>query len=277
MMKLEKEKAMFLLFRKIGVISIFVFTLVGCNGNKSGQTVMDGANKEKGKINATTDIRQLTVTIDESALAYEDLKIHLSNNVDYSYEKAPFGTVRVSIEDLPVSVAELRNLKLPDGMTDIHQSPYLCPLLLVAAINVMGTDKNEAKAMINYIAKGVDSENRDGKQYHFPNSKGAADYYASDWSQLNQYKTFDKVRSYLDGATYGNSFWPANKPYTMTMEINNYSYTSDWDYVQLWITSTQLSSKKGIGIWKVDNDMDGKFEYYFPSSFLQLAHSLASY
>jgi hypothetical protein len=141
----------------------------------------------------------------------------------------------------------------------------------------MNTDKAEAKAMINYVAKGCESEARDKKNYHFPSEQGAADYYASDWSQLNQYKKFDKVRSFLDGATFSNNFWPASKPYTMTMELTDYSYTADWDYVQIWCTSTQKSSPVEVGIWKVDNDMDGRFESYFASSFMQFAHGLASY
>ena len=63
----------------------------------------------------------------------------------------------------------------------------------------------------------------------------------------------------------------------MTMELTDYSYTADWDYVQIWCTSTQKSSPVEVGIWKVDNDMDGRFESYFASSFMQFAHGLASY
>ena len=63
----------------------------------------------------------------------------------------------------------------------------------------------------------------------------------------------------------------------MTMEITNYSYTTDKDYVQLWINSTQLSSKREIGVWKYDSDGDDKFDTFWCSTYLGLLHSLGEY
>ena len=186
---------------------------------------------------------------------------------------APFGTVKVSIDDLPASVDELQNLKLPKGMTTIHQSPYLQPLLIMAALNQLNEDKDEAKRMLDFIVKGVKSENRDGSLVHFPGDD-ATTAYPSNWSQINQYKSFDKVRSYLDGAKYANNYTP-EKPYTMTMTLTNYSYTADPDYVQLWLTSTQLNNPRELGIWKYDSDNDGEYDTYWSSTFMHLLHSIA--
>ncbi|MDO4994475.1 MAG: hypothetical protein Q4E32_05670 [Bacteroidales bacterium] len=222
--------------------------------------------------------RSLQVNIDESGLTYEDLTIRLSNGTNYVYKDAPFGVVKVSIEDLPASVEELKNLNLPNGMTDIHQSPYLQPILLVAALNQMNYDKETAKAMLDYVGRVTKSENRDAQMVHFPDASAQmTDYYKSDWSQANQYKKFDKVRSWLEGAKYANNYTPAEKPYVMTMEMTNYSYTSDKDYVQLWIQSSQLSSKREIGVWKYDSDGDGDFDTFWCSTYLGMLHSLGEY
>jgi hypothetical protein len=220
--------------------------------------------------------RALTVSIDESGLTYEDLTIHLSTT-DYHFTKVPFGTVKVSIEDLPVSLAELKKLKLPAGMTDIHQSPYLQPILLVAAINQMDNNKTMARAMLDYVAKGCQSENRDAKLVHFPSTTPVTEYYKSDWNQLNQYISWKKVRSYLEGALYGNNFTPVEKPYVMTMTLTDYSYTADPDYVQLWVKSPQKSSPNEIGVWKYDSNSDGEFDYFFCTTYLGLIHSLGEY
>lgn len=238
----------------------------------------NAVNEESVSADESPSARALQVTIDESGLTYEDLTIHLSNGTDYVYKNAPFGIVKVSIEDLPTNVDELKKLKLPNGMTDIHQSPYLQPILLVAALNQLNYDKETAKAMLNYIGKVTKSENRDAQMVHFPDETSRlTDYYKSDWSQANQYKKFDKVRSWLEGAKYANNYTPAEKPYVMTMEITNYSYTTDKDYVQLWITSTQLSSKREIGVWKYDSDGDDQFDTFWCSTYLGMLHSLGEY
>ena len=61
------------------------------------------------------------------------------------------------------------------------------------------------------------------------------------------------------------------------MELTNYSYTADPDYVALWLTSPQLNNPREYGIWKYDSDGNGKYDYFFGSTFLQLVHSLATY
>ena len=199
-------------------VAMTMLTAAGCESEIS--------NSREGTTVYDRTARALEVSIDESGLTYDDLTIHLTNGTDYVYKQVPFGTVAVSIDDLPVSVAELERLKLPAGMTGIHQSPYLQPMLIVAALNVLNTDKEEAKRMVDYIVREAKSENRDGVMVHFP-GQGAATAYATEWSQANQYKSFEKVRSYLEGAKYANNYTPETKPYVMKMEINNNSYTAD--------------------------------------------------
>lgn len=252
----------------------FALSSCGDDDDSNSSKQQQGENTSGG--GSSSNARALSVSIDESGLTYEDLTIHLSNGTDYVYKNAPFGTVSVSIDDLPTSVAELQNLKLPNGMTSIQQSPYLQPILLVAALNQLNYNKDEAKRMVDYIAKSVNTETRDAQLVHFP-GEGAATYYATDWSQAMQYKKYDKVRSYLEGAKYANNYTPEQKPYVMKMNITNYSYTADKDYVQLWLTSTQLSSQKPIGIWKYDSNGDGTFDTFWASSFISLLHSIAEY
>ena len=251
-------------------ILYFAMTIgfIACNNKKE--------NVQQKEDEPTQEVRSLAVSIDESALTYEDLTIHLSNGTDYKYQQVPFGTVKVSIDDLPVSVAELQNLQLPKGMTSIHQSPYLQPLLIMSALNMLNEDKDEARRMIDFIVKGVKSENRDGMLVHFPGD-GATTAYPSDWSQANQYKSFTKVRSYLEGAKNANSYTPEEKPYVMTMTITDHSYTADKDCFQLWLTSTQASSMHPISIWEYDSDGDGAFDTYWSSTYLPLLHGLAEY
>lgn len=245
-----------------------VLAFLACNGNSKKESSQEG--------NPAPEVRSLTVTIDESALTYEDLTIHLSNGTDYEYRKVPFGTVKVSIDDLPVSVEEIEALKLPSGMTGIHQSPYLQPLLIVAALNMLDEDKDEARKMLDFIVKGVQSENRDGRLVHFPGDD-ATSAYPSDWSQANQYKSYGKVRSYLEGTTHANNYTPEVKPYVMTMTITDHSYTADKDCFQLWLTSTQASSVRPLAIWEYDSDGDGAFDTYWSSTYLPLLHGLAAY
>lgn len=220
--------------------------------------------------------RSLTVTVDESQLTYENLEIVLSNGATFKYENVPFGTVAVTIEDFPRSVEELERLKLPNGMTDIHQNLYLQPLLMVCALNELNYDRDVARAMIDYVGKGVKSQSRDGELIHYP-GEGVSTADPTEWSQAKQYSRFDKVRSYFEGATSGNNYTPATKPYVMKLELNNYSYTADKDCVQIWLTSTQLASKKPLQVWKYDSDGDGSYDYFWTSTFRSLLHSLAEY
>ena len=276
-MKLEsiKLKALVLFFAALAL----PMTFAACgdddeDGDDKDNTEQDGGNG--GNTDSDKNARALAVTIDESALTYEDYEITASGKTVVKFEQVPFGTVKVSLEDLPTSVAELKKLKLPKGVTDIHQTPYLTPALVVAALNQMNYNKTEAQKMIDYIVKSVKSENRDAVMVHFPGD-GATQVYKSEWSQLNQYKNFDKVRSYFEGTSYYNNYTPEKKPWVMTLELTTYSYTADPDYVALWLTSTSLDSKREYGIWKYDSNGDKKYDYFFGSTFLQLAHSLGSY
>lgn len=256
--------------------TLMPFALNSCGDDDDTAPSGQQQGEETSGGGSSKNARALTVSIDESGLTYEDLTIHLSNGTDYVYENAPFGTVSVSIEDLPTSVEELQKLKLPNGMTSILQSPYLQPILLVAALNQLNYDKAEAKRMVDYVAKAVNSENRDAQLVHFPGD-GAATSYPTEWSQVMQYKDFNKVRSYLEGAKYANNYTPEQKPYVMKINLTDYSYTVDKDYVQLWLTSTQLSSPTPLGIWKYDANGDGAFDTFWASSFLSLLHSIAQY
>lgn len=259
------------LFCYVKVLSLtMVMGLVACNSDSE----KSDNNSQEGK--TPREARALKVTIDESALTYEDLTIHLGNGADYVYQHVPFGTVKVTIDDLPNSVDELKKLKLPAGMTSIHQSPYLQPMLIVAALNELNEDKAEAKKMIDYIVKDTKSENRDGMLVHFPGD-GVTSLYPAEWSQVDQYKKFDKVRSYLEGAVYDNNYTPETKPYTMTISITNNSYTADKDCFLLWLTSTQASSKRQLAIWEYDSDNDGKFDTFWSSTYRALLHGLAEY
>ena len=189
----------------------------------------------------------------------------------------PIGVVTVTIEDLPTSVEELQKLKLPRGINSISDVPYFYPILLVAAINKMATDKEEAKAMVNFVSKGFSQETIMAKNYHFP-SGGAADTYATDWSQLcTQYASYAEIRSYLDGATKSNSYSP-RAPYTMTMELKTSSYSaSDWDWFKFYIKSSLKSSQTEFTIWRYDSDKDGRLDSYFTTELLKLAHSVLPY
>ena len=271
-MKVERKKESIKLKTLAFLLAGLVLPMAFASCSNSDDEEDNGTENSEEYNNA----RALTVGIDESKLTYEDHTIVISGGTTYNFKKVPFGTVTVTLEDLPTSVAELKKLKLPKGMKDIHESPYLTPALMVAAINQLNFNKDEAKKMIDYIAKEVKSENRDGKMVHFP-GRDATAVYVSDWNQMKQYTDFNKVRSFFDGTSYYNNYTPTSKPWKMTIELTEYSYTADFDYVQLWLTSTSLSSKREYGIWKYDSDGDGKFDYFFGSTYMQLAHSLATY
>lgn len=255
-----------------GLMLLFCMTMMVCLLSCSSD---DEKTDDPGG-NDKREARTLKVTIDESALTYENLTIHLTTGADYEYHQVPFGTVKVSIDDLPTSVEELKKLQLPKGMTSIQQSPYLQPILIVAALNELNEDKSEARKMLDYIVKDVKSENRDGVKVHYPGS-GVTSVIATDWSQVNQYKKYDKVRSYLEGATFANNYTPEKKPYVMTMSITNNSYTADKDCFLLWLTSTQTSSKRQIAIWEYDSNNDGTFDTFWSNMYLPLLHGLAEY
>lgn len=214
----------------------------------------------------------LQVTIDTENLTYEDFEL------GGVARHEPVGTVRVTIEDLPVSVEELKRLKLPNGMTSIHQSPYLQPLLLMAALNQLNYDKLEAKDMIDYVAKVTRSENRDRVMVHYPDwNESVTTFYKTEWDQVNQYKKWDKIRSWLNGAVYANNYTP-EKPYSMDIELKaSNSYTSERDYVKLWLTSTQLDTQRGMDIMMYDSDGNGTYDTFWTGTFQWMVHSLGEY
>ena len=232
-----------------------------------------GGNNNGGK-NPSATARSLSISFNGSRLTNTDL---ITQGEVEHLKQVPIGEVTVTIEDLPTSVEELQKLKLPSDINSISDVPYFYPILLVAAINKMATDKQEAKAMVNFVSKGFSQETIMAKNYHFP-SGGAADTYATDWSQLStQYASYAEIRSYLDGATKSNSYSP-RAPYTMTMELKTSSYSaSDWDWFKFYIKSSLKSSQTEFTIWRYDSDKDGRLDSYFTTELLKLAHSVLPY
>ena len=114
------------------------------NGNENNTTPDEDTPFDDGSATART----LTVTIDENDLVYPDGEYYPIEDVRCTSETGPTGDVIVSIDDLPVSLGELKKLNLPRGIGNIHQSPYLQPILLVAAINQLNYNKEMAKAML---------------------------------------------------------------------------------------------------------------------------------
>lgn len=260
------------------------------NPTRDGQTDRDDSGNTQGGGNGGSEdqtARALTVNFETHLKRLKDVtelgdratEIDGSTyHFDTSADERVVGTVEVAIEDLPVSVAELKKLKLPEGMTEIHQSPYLQPILLVAALNQLNYNKETAKSMINYIVMGTNSENRDAKLYHFPKwDEVYTDVYTTEWSQANQYTKFDKVRGWLNGATYGNNYTPTRKPYTMTLTFDANSYTSDWDVIRFSIKNTQHSTSRYFGVWMYDDNHDGLFDTFWTSGFIDMLHSVGEY
>ena len=241
------------------------------NGNTAevvgiSDALTGNANEREGG-HFAADARQIAVTIDDSGLTKTTVMVGDGEFDYYQYDNAAVGTVTVTLSDLPTTVEELKQLQLPNGMEDLHDTPYLAPALMAAAVSQHFTNKDECKRMINYI----------GKKYK-DISVGAADFYASEWSQLGQYneKYMQAVRSYFDGATQANGYTPT-KPVTMRMELNKYSYTADKNCIQLWIKSSQKSSKQEFKIWMLDQDGNGRYDYFYPTGFAKLAHGLGEY
>ncbi|MBO4825804.1 MAG: hypothetical protein J5506_01040 [Prevotella sp.] len=225
-------------------------------------------NENGAQANANNgDARLIDVSIDESGLSKTTVKVGDGEFDYYQYDNAAVGKVKVTLSALPRTLAELKALHLPKGMNDLHDTPYLAPALMAASVSQYFVDKDECKRMINYI----------GKKYK-DISTGAADFYASDWGQLGQYneKYMQAVRSYFNGATRANGYTPS-EPVTMEMELNKYSYTADENCIQLWIKSSVKSSKQEFKIWMLDQDGDGRYDYFYPTTFMTLAHGLGEY
>ncbi|MBR6964151.1 MAG: hypothetical protein IKH86_11080 [Prevotella sp.] len=241
------------------------------NSNGQGVTgISDALTGNDGSLAENTpagEVRQIIVGIDDSGLTKTTVMVGDGEFDYYKYDNAAVGTVKVTLSGLPASVEELKQLQLPKGMADLHATPYLAPVLLVAALNQFFVDKDESKRMVNFIAKKYKDT-----------GVGAADYYASEWAQLSQYneRYMQAVRSYFAGATAANGFTPS-QPVTMTMELNKYSYTADKNCIQLWIKSSLKASKQELKIWMLDQDGDGRYDYFYPTGFMTLAHGLGEY
>ena len=278
-MKVFKFSGRFLMLIALGLATTISLSSDSCGSDDSPSSSSSsggdnaGGNNNGGK-NPSATARSLSISYNVNGLTNTDL---ITQGEVEHLKQVPIGVVTVTIEDLPTSVEELQKLKLPRGINSISDVPYFYPILLVAAINKMATDKQEAKAMVNFVSKGFSQETIMAKNYHFP-SGGAADTYATDWSQLStQYASYAEIRSYLDGATKSNSYSP-RAPYTMTMELNTSSYSaSDWDWFKFYIKSSLKSSQTEFTIWRYDSDKDGRLDSYFTTELLKLAHSVLPY
>ena len=278
-MKVFKFSGRFLMLCALGLATTISLSSGSCGGDdspssSSSSTGDNNGGNNNGGNNPSATARSLSVSYNDNGLTYTDL---ITQGEVEHLKNVPIGVVTVTIEDLPTSVEELQKLKLPSDINSISDVPYFYPILLVAAINKMATDKQEAKAMVNFVSKGFSQETIMAKNYHFP-SGGAADTYATDWSQLStQYASYAEIRSYLDGATKSNSYSP-RAPYTMTMELKTSSYSaSDWDWFKFYIKSSQKSSQTEFTIWRYDSDKDGRLDSYFTTELLKLAHSVLPY
>ena len=278
-MKVFKFSGRFLMLIALGLATTISLSSDSCGSDDSPSSSSSsggdnaGGNNNGGN-NPSAQARSLSISFNDSRLTNTNL---ITQGEVEHLKNVPIGEVTVTIEDLPTSVEELQKLKLPSEINSISDVPYFYPILLVAAINKMATDKQEAKAMVNFVSKGFSQETIMAKNYHFP-SGGAADTYATDWSQLcTQYASYAEIRSYLDGATKSNSYSP-RAPYTMTMELNTSSYSaSDWDWFKFYIKSSLKSSQTEFTIWRYDSDKDGRLDSYFTTELLKLAHSVLPY
>ena len=276
-MKVFKFSGRFLMFIALGLATTISLSSDSCGSDDSPSSSSSSGGDNAGGgggNNPSATARSLSISYNVNGLTNTDL---ITQGEVEHLKQVPIGVVTVTIEDLPTSVEELQKLKLPSDINSISDVPYFYPILLVAAINKMATDKQEAKAMVNFVSKGFSQETIMAKNYHFP-SGGAADTYATDWSQLStQYASYAEIRSYLDGATKSNSYSP-RAPYTMTMELKTSSYSaSDWDWFKFYIKSSLKSSQTEFTIWRYDSDKDGRLDSYFTTELLKLAHSVLPY
>ena len=276
-MKVFKFSGRFLMLIALGLATTISLSSDSCGSDDSPSSSSSSGGDNAGGgggNNPSATARSLSISYNVNGLTNTDL---ITQGEVEHLKQVPIGVVTVTIEDLPTSVEELQKLKLPSDINSISDVPYFYPILLVAAINKMATDKEEAKAMVNFVSKGFSQETIMAKNYHFP-SGGAADTYATDWSQLStQYASYAEIRSYLDGATKSNSYSP-RAPYTMTMELNTSSYSaSDWDWFKFYIKSSLKSSQTEFTIWRYDSDKDGRLDSYFTTELLKLAHSVLPY
>ncbi len=164
-MKVFKFSGRFLMLCALGLA-----TTISLSSDSSSGGDNAGGNNNGGK-NPSATARSLSISYNVNGLTNPDL---ITQGEVEHLKQVPIGVVTVTIEDLPTSVEELQKLKLPSDINSISDVPYFYPILLVAAINKMATDKEEAKAMVNFVSKGFSQETIMAKNYHFP-SGGAAD------------------------------------------------------------------------------------------------------
>lgn len=241
--------------------------------NAFGDNLSEGAAEEMTDESSTADAssesRQITMSIDESGLTHESAEYFDSSGWSITFDDAPVGTVKVTMSSLPKSLADLKNLRLPEGMDNIHANPFLAMPLIVASLNVYATDRDEAKQMLDFAARKYGDY-----------SIGVTAAYPSNWSQLAQYKqqSFHKMLTYFDNAEKGgDGTYTVSEPVTMTLKLTNWSYTAQKNYIQIWVKSSLQSSEKEVGVFNEDTDSDGKFDRCYPVAFMQFAHGLAEY
>lgn len=256
------------------LIFIAWLQMTGCEQQNKKSTMDNGfasLQKQESTIDdndadCSQQNKKITATIDVSGLTTDNsVNVGDGERDYYRYDKAALGTVIVTLSDIPETLDDIKNMDLPAGTDDIHDTPYLCPALFVCALNQAFNDKEECKSMLNYIGKR-------GHDIH----TGVVDAYPSDWSQLFQYKSLPSILSYFEGATKPNG-WKPTKPLTIKMQLTKYSYTADDFVVRLQIKSSAKASPQFIEIWMEDTDNDGKYDYYYPINYLNLAHSLGVY
>ena len=195
-MKVFKFSGRFLMLCALGLATTISLSSASCgsddipsSSSSSGSDNAGGDNN--GGNNPSAQARSLSISYNDHGLT-NNTDLITQGEVEH-LKQVPIGVVTVTIEDLPTSVEELQKLKLPSDINSISDVPYFYPILLVAAINKMATDKEEAKAMVNFVSKGFSQETIMAKNYHFP-SGGAADTYATDWSQLStQYASYAEL------------------------------------------------------------------------------------
>ena len=262
----------------LAAVTLVALCCVSCNNSdrKStalGDNLSEGVSEETTDESATADdsseSRQITMSIDESGLTHESAEYFDSSGWSITFDDAPVGTVKVTMSSLPKSLADLKNLRLPEGIDNIHANPFLAMPLIVASLNVYATDRDEAKRMLDFVARKYGDY-----------GIGVTAAYPSNWSQLAQYKqqSFHKMLTYFDNAEKGgDGKYTVSEPVTMTLKLTNWSYTAQKNYIQIWVKSSLQSSEKEVGVFNEDTDSDGKFDRCYPVAFMQFAHGLAEY
>lgn len=145
-------------------------------------------------------------------------------------------TKTFTFEKLPTTLDELKTL--PEANL---QDAFATIALTVAAFAAYPTDKDAALEMLNFL-------------------KGPEEVSAYDKSFIaDRFSDKDYVpKSFFEGATPDNNYEP-NKPYTISVSDNPYSYQSE-GYATLYITSggadspraVRVRQKKSTGEWFIN-------------------------